>query len=58
MKTNIYATKQKVRELDLIVEAYDRKFIELKNNLIYIGGEKEDKMKKVSSLHDEIEKLR
>lgn len=41
MKTNILATKQKVGELDIIIEAYDNKFEELREKIIYIGGERE-----------------
>jgi hypothetical protein len=42
MKTNILATKQKVDELDLIIEAYDKKYDKLLKWIIMIGRERDE----------------
>ena len=41
MRTNILATKQKVRELDLMIQAYDYKSEKMLTKIMYIGGQRE-----------------
>lgn len=38
MQTNILATKQKIRELDLLTEHYDRLSEGSKGRIMYLGG--------------------
>jgi chromosome segregation ATPase len=58
MKTNILATKQKVKELDLIIEAYDQSYDKLLKRIIYLGGERDEQQRRIGSTHESIEKLR
>lgn len=58
MRTNILATKQKIRELDLMIQAYDMKSDKLLTKIMYIGGQREEECRKINTVQEDIEKLR
>ena len=52
------ATRQKVGELDILIQEYDRRSEKILEKLLYLGGEREEQMRKNNELNEEIEKLR
>ena len=58
MRTNILATKQKIRELEEITHVYDTRSEQLLGTLMYIGGTREMHTAKIEAVNDQIEKLR
>ena len=51
------ATKQKIAELDEQVVNYDKMSEEVLNEISHVGGQRDDELRKMDHLHDEIEKL-